>query len=238
MSETPFAGFPAQTDVTPVPNVFFTEAMSRIIDLVELKTVLYIFHLVAYRRGYPRFVSGNELMADGVLLAALGQGVDWETLKRALGDAAAHGVLLHVSCEGEGRLEDIYMINNDEGRKAVEKIKRGEIQLPGLLLYGIREDESVQRPNIFALYEQNIGILTPIIAQELQDAEKKYPRDWVEDAFREAVTLNKRNWKYISRILQRWAAEGKDDGTARRHIKKDNDRDKYIQGKYGHMVQR
>ncbi len=238
MSKKPFAGFPARADVTPVPNLFFTQAMSDISDTVELKTVLYVFWLLAYRRGYPRFVTSKELFADEVFNAALGWQDNRDAVKLALDGAVAHGVLLHVRCEGEGHTENVYVINNDEGRKAIEKIEHGEIQLPGLIPVADRAEEAAPRPNIFALYEQNIGMLTPIIAQELQDAEQRYPEDWIDSAFKEAVTLNKRNWKYIVKILQRWAAEGKDDGTARRHNKKDDDRDKYIQGKYGHMVQR
>jgi len=49
-------------------------------------------------------------------------------------------------------------------------------------------------------------------------------------------TLN-RSWRYIARILERWASEGKDSGKYKRDIKKD-DPDKYIKGKYGHLVQR
>ena len=37
--------------------------------------------------------------------------------------------------------------------------------------------------------------------------------------------------------LERWSAEGKDDGTYRGDFKK-TDPDKYIKGKYGHMVRR
>jgi DNA replication protein len=74
--------------------------------------------------------------------------------------------------------------------------------------------------NIFTLYEQNIGMITPMIAEELKEAEKLYPPRWIEEAFKEAVTLNKRSWRYIARILERWASEGKDSGEHKRDIKK------------------
>jgi DnaD/phage-associated family protein len=67
----------------------------------------------------------------------------------------------------------------------------------------------VERPNIFHLYEQNIGLLTPMIAGQLEDAADRYPADWIEAAFSEAVQRNKRNWKYISAILRRWETEGR-----------------------------
>ena len=67
------------------------------------------------------------------------------------------------------------------------------------------------------LYEQNIGMLTPMIADELRDAERHYPAEWIADAFREAVELNKRSWRYVVRILERWRVEGrKDSGRERR----------------------
>jgi DNA replication protein len=99
--------------------------------------------------------------------------------------------------------------------------------------------DSGQAPavNIFALYEQNIGIITPMIAEELKEAEKIYPRQWIEDAFKEAVALNKRSWRYIARILERWASEGKDSGEHKRDIEKGSP-DKYVKGKYGHLVKR
>ena len=93
------------------------------------------------------------------------------------------------------------------------------------------------RDNIFSLYEQNIGIITPMIAEELREAEKLYPEEWVKNAFKEAVMLNKRSWRYISRILEHWASEGKKGGKYRRSFEK-VDPDKYIKGKYGHLVQR
>ncbi|GHO43787.1 DnaD domain-containing protein [Ktedonospora formicarum] len=67
----------------------------------------------------------------------------------------------------------------------------------------------VERPNIFALYEQNIGLLGPMIAQQLQEYAERLPPEWIEDAFREAVENNKRSWSYIRAILKRWETEGR-----------------------------
>ncbi len=67
----------------------------------------------------------------------------------------------------------------------------------------------IERPNIFVLYEQNIGLLSPLLADQLIEAEKQYPHEWIEDAFREAVQRNKRNWSYIRAILRRWETEGR-----------------------------
>jgi len=67
----------------------------------------------------------------------------------------------------------------------------------------------IERPNIFILYEQNIGLLSPLIADELRDAADMYPAEWIETAFREAILHNKRKWSYIRAILRRWETEGR-----------------------------
>jgi DnaD/phage-associated family protein len=92
-----------------------------------------------------------------------------------------------------------------------------------------------ERPNIFALYEQNIGLLTPLIAEQLQEAERRYPQDWIESAFTEAVSNNKRSWRYIERILERWTLEGRGSGKDRGSDKRSFDPDKYTKGKYAFL---
>jgi len=150
-----------------------------------------------------------------------------------------HGIMLHLRIDRDGQAEDVYFINNETARGAINKIQRGE--LPPLVS-APRQGQEVEiepMPNIFSLYERNIGMLTPMIAEELKDAETLYPADWIESAFKEAViTTKKPSWKYIARILERWATEGKDDGKSGRDFKKEDDREKYIRGKYGHMVKR
>jgi DnaD/phage-associated family protein len=68
-----------------------------------------------------------------------------------------------------------------------------------------------ERPNVFRLYEQNIGLLTPLIADHLVDALEQYPRDWIEDAIAEAVGYNRRSWRYVQRILEKWSVSGRGD---------------------------
>ncbi|MFC1847533.1 DnaD domain-containing protein, partial [Chloroflexota bacterium] len=135
--------------------------------------------------------------------------------------------------------EDVYFLNTESDRRVVDKIRNGELALAGLKAgrQVSPEVETEQPPDIFTLYEQNIGMLTPMIAEELRAAEKLYPEAWIRDAIKEAVNQNVRKKSYILAILERWATEGKSDGTHKRDSKK-TDPDKYIKGKYGHMVQR
>jgi DnaD/phage-associated family protein len=240
MTEKVFPGFPARTEVTPIPNLFFSTVMPKIDSVVELKTMLHVFWLLSRRRGYPQFVTYGELLSDNILIGGIEEGAKSkdEVLRQALGQAVQHGAMLHLSINRDGQREDAYFINNEASREAINKIRQGEF--PQLVLASRKDKgiEIVPHPNIFSLYEQNIGMLTPIIAEQLQEAEKLYPAEWIENAFKEAVGLNKRNWKYIARILERWAIEGKGDGKLGRDFKKEDDREKYIRGKYGHMVKR
>ncbi len=233
-----FKGFPAKMQFTPLPNLFFSTLLPQINDITELKTTLHIFGTLYRKRGYPRFVSYRELLSDKSLVSSLRETtrpLD-EVLHNALEMAAKRGTILHLVLSRDGVPEDIYFLNTVANRQTIAKIQSGELSLSGLKTERQTYIETEEQPDLFTLYEQNIGMLTPMIAEELRDAEKLYPETWIKDAIKEAVSLNKRNWRYIARILERWSAEGKSDGTYRRYSK--TDPDKYIKGKYGHMVRR
>ena len=66
---------------------------------------------------------------------------------------------------------------------------------------------------------------------ELKGATKRFTAPWVIDAIREGVKHKRRDWRYIVGILRNWERE-------EREAKIKTDPDKYIKGKYGHMVQR
>jgi DNA replication protein len=208
MLNSKFDGFPAgELRFTSVPDLFFAELLPAIDDLAELKVTLHVIWL--RQRGGKQVVTQAELAADETLARGLRVlGTDPEsTLADGLALAVARGSLLHASIE----LEDVYVLNSAGGRQALARIQSGEVSIAGAVVV---DRPSVEpRPNIFQLYEDNIGLLSPILTDELRDAEESYPASWIEDAFHIAVTRNARNWRYIQAILERWATEGKDDGT-------------------------
>jgi DnaD/phage-associated family protein len=71
----------------------------------------------------------------------------------------------------------------------------------------IQEEETPQK-NLFVLYEQEIGIITPLIADSLSLWEKEVPEKWIIDAMTEAVRASARRWNYIEAILKRWKEQG------------------------------
>jgi len=235
-----FTGFPAgKLTTTPIPNLFFSELLPLIDNLTELKVTLHVFWLIGKKRGALRYARLEELLNDDRLLDGLTTATTAgaAALRDGLERAMARGMLLHVTVHRGEATEEWYMVNSPNGRELLEKLRGGELDL----LADIAEDVQLQveRPTIFVLYEQNIGLLTPMIAEELRDAEKHFPADWIADAFREAVALNKRSWRYVLRILERWRVEGKDSGHARDEIPENSEarRRYYIPKGYEDLIE-
>jgi DNA replication protein len=206
-----FGGFPSGARATAVPSVFFSELLPQIEDESELRVTLYVIYALGRRKGYPRFVTLHELEAEAPLLASLGLAADempLEGLQKGLAAALERGSLLSLDLEQEGRSERLYFLNAPSDKRALQQVKDGRIDL-GRPLPAPQSPPAAQRGNVFQLYEENIGPLTPLVAEELQEAEELYPIEWLEEALREAALQNKRSWRYAAAILQRWATEGR-----------------------------
>lgn len=234
VEEKPFAGFPAGALAIAVPNLFFTALLPYIDDPAELVVTVYFFFAHARKKGQPRFLTYAELAADGTLAAALESLADG-ALRRGLNAAVERGTLLRLAVEHDGRAEELFFLNTPAGRRAMAAAGAGELdvgRLPSEVGEGRRP-----LPSIFALYEENIGTIGPLIAEELKDAEARYPREWIEAAFREAVSLNKRSWSYVAAILRRWEAEGPDYEKAGRDTERDRGKRSPFD-RYRHLIQR
>jgi DNA replication protein len=238
---TQFQGFPSggRVEFTSIPKVFFSSLLPQITDIAELKTTLYVISALYGKKGYPRFVSFTDLLGIISLMQSLKAtgAPPEEALRNALKLAVERGTLLKTTVVKDNASEDIYFLNTESDQQVVTKIESGEIKLSGLKTGVLPPVIPEEFPDIFTLYEQNVGMLTPMIADELRDAEKLYPEDWIRDGIKEAVLHNKRSIRYITKILENWSVEGRSDGTYQRDTKKTGP-DKYFKGKYGHMVQR
>src|SRR5690606_4691693 len=176
-----------------------------------VKVTLYAFWAMGQKDGQVRFLRMTDFLNDTEFVKGLGPTTAsaTEALTDGVERAVPRGTLLHVNIESADGVMDLYFFNTENGRAAFEGITKGEWRP------NPDEDEPitllVERPNIFILYEQNIGPLTPIVADELRDAEQSYPVRWIEEAIETAVANNVRKWRYISAILERWRQEGKKD---------------------------
>ena len=230
-----FTGFTRDTLYTPVPNPFFGPLLEEIQDQAELKVSLRALWLLHRKRGWPRMIAQQELLNDVTLtrsFTAAGHDPSEEIL-RGLRLAVARRTLLIHRIVANDAAQQFYLLNTDSNRNALARLESGAI------IDSVEDNENVaenvaieapqgDKPNIFTMYEENVGMLSPILAEELKEAEDLYPWQWVCDAFEIAVAENKRSWRYIATILRRWAAEGKDHGKPGRHPEKDN-RKKYLE---------
>ncbi|MEA4909527.1 MAG: DnaD domain protein [Anaerolineaceae bacterium] len=229
-----FAGFPAgKVRLVRVPGPLFTDLLPTIDHLEELKVTLYALWFLDHQEGERRYITGADFLEDERFMAGLHH--DPAHRQDVLDDALERTVRRNtLLCPTAGRplAERIYLLNSPRGRDAYQAILQGawdphqQPQVPASL--------SAERPNIYRLYEENIGTLTPLIADALRQAEEDYPPNWIEDAIRIAVERNARNWRYVDRVLQTWKEEGH-DAVDRRTPEKD--RRRYIEGEFAEFIE-
>jgi DNA replication protein len=211
-----FQGFTDKETFTQIPDSFFRQLLNEIVDADELKVTLYAIWRIEHMEGRVRFLRAEDF-AECVADPAA-----------ALEKAEKRGSLLQVQ-KGAAAL---YFLNSPRGQAAAESFAKGQWS-PGAALP--RGAPPPERPNIFKLYEENIGPLTPLLADALKDAEQTYPPDWVAEALELAVLKNKRNWNYVEAILKRWKVEG--------HAKKQGGRDtqedgrRYVEGEFADFIE-
>ncbi len=243
-----FAGFPRDTLYTPTPDPLFGPLLEEISDLAELKVTLRGLWLLHHKRNSVRAIALDEFLADDTLLRALRPAAESggatsrqesdnaaEEIRRGLRLAVRRGVFLAHEA-GPGQV--YFVVNNDAGRRTVARMKQSGSAPEGPSISATDEAPARQkeRPNIFAMYEDTIGLMDRHIAERLKEAEDRYPPSWIREAFEIAALENKRNWQYIAAILARWGSEGKggwkggsnDDGKPGRHSPQ-NQRQKYSQ---------
>ena len=220
-----FNGFQeGDTEFTGIPDAFFKEILPVIQDLNELKVCLYLLWKARSLGNFGLPITVKSIMMDKVFSSGFSDNNDDRkgkiitALKSAVRDTILIGPL------DDGSQQEVYFINSPQGRKAAREFS-GKANVPNLTLDHIQ-------PNIFRLYEENIGPLTPLIADELRDAEERYPKNWIGEAIQIALKNNVRRWKYVQVILDRWQKEGR-DGTDRRNAKEDHRR--YLKGEYGEI---
>ena len=175
----------------------------------------------------------DVLLNDSLQRGTRADGSGREPAERALEAlelAVARGVLLRLVDD----VGDYWLLLGTEENKRSARSQRVTVGAAPAWRGSLR----LERPSIFTLYEQNIGLVTPIIADRLVEAIERYPESWIEDAIAEAVSYNRRNWRYIQRILENWATEGRTDETNRGDSARHLNRAKHLSGKYAHLFQR
>ena len=70
------------------------------------------------------------------------------------------------------------------------------------------EKQNSDVAEVFRAYEQEIGMITSFVREEVLDAIEHYPHDWIIEAIKEAAKNNVRKWSYARAILESWKVNG------------------------------
>ena len=207
-------------DIVPVPAALFGPLLERVTDAATLKCALravFVLHRKGAspeRRGRLATVTASELAADPVV-----GGVDVAAVEGALATLAELGVLAATgagycldTAANRRMLAAALGERTDDG--AGRLLRRGSGQASTGSGRTVDEAVAGSRPDVFRLYEENIGVITPMAAERLKDMEDEYPLEWIAEAFGQAVVSNARNLRYVEAVLRRWRDDGRGDGTA------------------------
>jgi len=217
MTNRPVAILPAieRSDI-PIPREFLTERIALIDDPAELHVTLAVFRLASESGSMPPAVSEDDVLRDGVLARTFHEERKssklTQRIRRGLQYATARDSILQIVLKAEGHEERWYVPASAEHRASLETV----LLEPGAWpVAGIEATIVATAPSVFSLYEKNIGMLTPLLTDQIETAMELYPLEWIEDAIREAVTYNKRNWRYVQRVLENWSVNGRGDTQSR-----------------------
>lgn len=197
-----FSGFTSGIEV--VPSQFFEELLPDIENLPELKVTVFAFHLLNQFEGDKRFLLREDYTEQEQFMQGLSEDPDLagQMLDEGLAAAEERGTFLRADYNGKA----LYFLNSPKGRSALSSLEDGT-WIPNAFLH-LSVQTELFRPTIFKIYEENIGPLTPMIADVLRDCEKDYPYEWIRDAVQEAVMNNARSWRYVESILKNWKENG------------------------------
>ncbi len=221
-------GFPRGVQFTPVPDPLLASLLEEIDSLGELKVVLRAVHALHKQRKVPASIPFNELYSDRTVAAMLGVSGDEleRTVDTAVESAIDRGIFLIAISDHGNR--GIYL-NTEPVRRALAR--QGidfSIKTVETAETWPDTEAALTKQDAVTFYEQNIGTVTPIVADNLHAALEEHPEDEVRLAIRKAAEANARSWNYIAAILRRWAEEGRPeelddgrDGTAERDLQED-----------------
>ncbi len=212
----PFNGFTSSETFTQIPDSFL-RLINEIEDVAELKVTLYAIYRIEHLEGNFRGLSESDFEDEAL-------GLSVEQIQLGLNKSLERKTMLKTSHEAGV----FYFLNSPRGRLSAEAFANGQIKPT--------QSYNPNKSNVFKLYEEKIGPLTPLIADMLREAETIYPNAWFEEAIEIAVGKKIRNWKYVDRLLAYWKENGKDE----RRDSKDSIQDakRYTEGEFSEFFKR
>lgn len=222
MPPTPF---PRGYRSTPIPNPLLADLLVEIADPDELRLTLRAVWALHQQKNFPPSVTMSDLTSDRTVAAMLGTaGDNLENRVCALLDQAAErGTLLKIADRGG---PDRYFLNTEPVRRvlsrqgvaptSVDDAAETEADLETWQDLGAAAEPSLA----VTAYEENIGHITPLVAEKISDAIDDYTELAVVEAIRTAAARDVRNWNYVAALLRRPQREQDEDGEPGGHPQK------------------
>lgn len=212
MKSTGFSGFPAgEMHSVLMPQLFYTDLLPQIDDLAELKLTLYVFFLLQAEQPPDPWITDDRLRRDPILLDMIADTSDLydpvTLLDAALERALIRNTLLPLEIRSAGmdETQKAYVLNTETGRRAQQQTPHTVSREAG------RSPLATDQSLPFKYYQQNFGLLTPLVADHIRDLEREYAADWICEAMEIAVQHNARSLRYVEAVLDRWARERRSD---------------------------
>ena len=208
-----FEGFTKGVKYSAVPAPILNSYLEIVENFAELKTVLRAIWILNNKKGRVQYITQEELCSDRILTRSLLAKTIEEHQKMVISSlAAAVSHSIFIEPKHGANNHTVYFLNTESNRILNNK----PLQIPHADKPDSWEIEH-DLPGPYTLYEQNIGMITPLIADKIKEAEAEFPTEWIAEAIIESVSMNKRNWAYISSILTNWQIEGKSNGESGKH---------------------
>ncbi len=147
-------------------------------------------------RGTNKYKFPLEAKADGSIRLALEWGGTQPPQQKTETKADSGGAVPGWQADGGDRDSG----DRDSGGAGVTQTNNPSLDL-------VVNDAEIAK--VAKFYEQEIGVLTPLIADAIRDACSEYPADWITEAITIAVDNNSRRWNYVLAILKNCKAAGK-----------------------------
>lgn len=229
-----FSGFPeGKSRLTAIPEAFFTDLLPSVDSLDELKLTLFAMWYLNQQDSDAQYLTDEIFQENGHMISTESS-TELPDIAETIHRAVNRGILIKrlVVDHETGTQQPIYLINTSNGRRLAKLADEGKWK-PGLTRQAQVLDKH-DRPNIYSLYEQNIGPLTPMISELIKDTASSYPEDWIVDAITIAIKKNVRNWRYVEAILASWRENGRYETNKRTD---EEDYRRFIKGEYHDIIE-
>ena len=185
---------------------FLKDYLPRLTDADTIKVMLYIQSRFGQQESENHYLFVRQILQSTTLQHWMGESNVEERIRQTLKSAVSNGLLLSGKIRTGGK-KTLVVFNNDQGKATLGRLQKGLWQ-PSPTDHSFEQENQPQK-NIYQLYEENIGPLTPLLSEDLTAAQEEFPHHWVEEAIHIAVQNNARSWRYIDAVLKSWQKEGK-----------------------------